>query len=188
VQQRTRDTTDPQSQYSGTALQSLRSKHLRQCTPKTRNVHRKYDAAMVITRTPQYKHEHDVLHSRGNCALGKHLHAHNHTQATHNTAHSSHIPTPLTEKYTQSFRATLTSELSGCSVSTGCCRTVGCCASPSTCKTHEQTSRHTMAPDATANPSQPPATHLHASHSINEIESNEKSVSKRHAIAEQQLV
>jgi hypothetical protein len=37
-----------------------------------------------------------------------------------------------------------------------------------------------MAPDAAADPSQPPATHLSASHSINQIKSNDKPVSTLH--------
>jgi hypothetical protein len=84
--------------------------------------------------------------------------------------------TPPTENHTQSHTRpppTLTSELSGCPASTGCCRTVGCCTSTSTCRTHEQPSRHTMAPEAAADPSQPPTTHLSAAHNINQVKSNE---------------
>ncbi len=43
-----------------------------------------------------------------------------------------------------------------------------------------------MAPDAAADPSQPPATHVSASHSINQIKSNDKPVSTLHAIAHAQ--
>jgi hypothetical protein len=43
-----------------------------------------------------------------------------------------------------------------------------------------------MAPDAATDPSQPPTTHLSASHSINQIKSNDKPVSTLHAIAHAQ--
>jgi hypothetical protein len=43
-----------------------------------------------------------------------------------------------------------------------------------------------MAPDAAADPSQPPATHRSASHGINQIKSNDKPVSTLHAIAHAQ--
>jgi hypothetical protein len=39
---------------------------------------------------------------------------------------------------------------------------------------HTNSHRHTMAPDAAADPSQPPATHLSSSHSINQVKSNER--------------
>jgi hypothetical protein len=91
------------------------------------------------------------------------LHPHRRTHATQSTAHSSERPTHRTQKITPShtrrLHATLTPELPGCPASTGCCRRVGCSSSPSTCRTHKQPSRHTMAPDAAADPSQPPATH-----------------------------
>ncbi len=48
MQRRTRDNTKPQSQYCGTAPYSLRSRQRRQCTPKTRIVHRAYDAATML--------------------------------------------------------------------------------------------------------------------------------------------
>jgi hypothetical protein len=128
------------------------------------------------------------------------LHAHRRAHATHSAAHSSdhptHRPQKITPSHTRGLRATLTAELSGCPASTGCYRRVGCRSSTSTCRTHEQPSRHTMAPDAAADPSQPPATHLSASHSINQtkpnqiksnqIKSNDKPVSTLHAIAHAQ--
>jgi hypothetical protein len=79
--------------------------------------------------------------------------------------HTPHTPPPENHtSHPRGLRATgaLTSELPGCPESTGCCRRAGCCTSPSTCRTHEQPPRHTMAPDATADPSQPHATHRSA--------------------------
>jgi hypothetical protein len=43
-----------------------------------------------------------------------------------------------------------------------------------------------MAPDAAADPSQPPATHRSAAHNINQIKSNESQFSTLHAIAHAQ--
>jgi hypothetical protein len=118
------------------------------------------------------------------------LHAHRRTHATFNTVHSSarptHRPQKITPSHTRRLRDTLTSVQSGCPASTGCCRRVGCCPSLTPCRTHDQPSRHTMAPDAAADPSQPPATHVSASHSINQIKSNDKPVSTLHAIAHAQ--
>jgi hypothetical protein len=48
VQRRTRDNTKPQSQHCGTAPYSLRQRQLRQCTPKTRVLHRAHDAATML--------------------------------------------------------------------------------------------------------------------------------------------
>jgi hypothetical protein len=62
----------------------------------------------------------------------------------------------------------LTEVLQDCPVSMGCCRRIGCCSSTAPCRTHEHPSRHTTAPDAAADPSQPPATHL-ALHQSNQI-------------------
>jgi hypothetical protein len=45
AQRRTRHNTKPQSQYCGTAPYSLRSRQRRQCTPRTRVVHRANHAA-----------------------------------------------------------------------------------------------------------------------------------------------
>ncbi len=88
-------------------------------------------------------------------------HAHHRTHATHSTTHSSdhptHRPQKITPSHTRRLHATLTIVESGCPASTGCCRRVGFCTSASTCRTHEQPSRHTMAPDAAADPSQPAA-------------------------------
>jgi hypothetical protein len=118
------------------------------------------------------------------------LHAHRRTHATHSTVHSSALPThrpqKITPSHTRRLRATLTAELPGCPALTGCCRRDSWRSSPSTCRTHEQPSRHTMAPDAAADPSQPPAMHLSASHGINQIKSNDKPVSTLHAIAHAQ--
>jgi hypothetical protein len=115
---------------------------------------------------------HDVPHSRNHRAV----HPHHHTHATHSTAHSSNqrtrCPQKITPSHTRSIHAALTLEL-GCPALTGCCRKVGCCSTPSTCRTREQPSRHTMASDAAADPSQPPATHRSASHSVDQIKSNE---------------
>jgi hypothetical protein len=87
--------------------------------------------------------------------------------------HPPHTPpTTITPSHTRGLRFTLTTELLGRPASTGCCQRVGCCPRTTAYRTHEQPSRHTMAPDA-ADPSQPPATHLSASHSINQIKSNE---------------
>jgi hypothetical protein len=81
-----------------------------------------------------------------------------HTTQTLRCAQRTMRPQTRAYKHTQSFRATLTLELSDCPASTGCCRRVGCCTATSPCRTHEQPSRHTMAPDAAPDPSQPPAT------------------------------
>ncbi len=98
-------------------------------------------------------------------------------RTSHSTAHSSdkptHRPPNTTPYHTRGLRATLTPELSGCPASTGCCRTVGCCTSTTPCRTHEQPSRHNMAPDAAADPSEPPTTHLSTAHSINQVKSND---------------
>ncbi len=123
---------------------------------------------------------HNFPHSANHCALRKHHCSHAAARnATHGTVHSSalpaHCPQKITPSHTRGLRATLTSELSGCSASTGCCRRVGCSTSATACRIHDQPSRHTMAPDADAEPSQPPATHRIASHSINQIKSNEAS-------------
>jgi hypothetical protein len=95
-------------------------------------------------------------------------HAHRHAHATHSTAHSSDNPTrrpqKITPSHTRGLRATLTPDMSGCPAMKGCCPRAGCRPSPTPCRAHEQPSRHTMAPDADADPSQPPATHLSASH------------------------
>ncbi len=99
------------------------------------------------------------------------LHAHRRTHVTQSKALSSDHPTHRQQKITPShkrgLRATLTIVESGCPASTGCCRTVGCCTSTTACRTHDQPSRHTMAPDAAADPSQPPAMQRIAAHSIN---------------------
>jgi hypothetical protein len=114
------------------------------------------------------------------------LHAHRRTHATHSTAHSSahptHRPQKITPSHTRGLRATLTSELSGCSASTGCCQRVGCCPRPTPCRTHEQPSRHTMAPDAATDPSQSPTTHLSASHSIASIKSSQMTSQSAHSM------
>jgi hypothetical protein len=114
-------------------------------------------------------------------------HSHTNTQAPHarttsrtaaTTPHCAIITarTPQHTCHTQrtrGLRATLTIVESGCPASTGCCRRVGYRSSTSTCRTHEQPSRHTMAPDADADPSQLPTTHRSASHNINQVKSNE---------------
>ncbi len=98
---------------------------------------------------------------------------HRHAHATHSTAHSSdhptHRPQKITPSHTRGLNTTLTAELSGCPASTGCCRRVGCSVTSSPCRTHEQRSRHTMAPDAVTDPSQPPATHRIAYHQSNQV-------------------
>jgi hypothetical protein len=85
------------------------------------------------------------------------LHPHRRAHATHSSAHSSDHPTcrpqKITPSHTRGLRTTLT-KVEGCSASTGCCRRVGCCTSTRSCRTHEQPSRHTMAPDAEADPSE----------------------------------
>jgi hypothetical protein len=105
------------------------------------------------------------------------LYAHRRTHATHSTAHSSANPThrsqKITPSHTRGLSATLTPETPGCPASTGCCRRVGCCSTTTACRTHDQPSRHTIAPDATTDPSQPPTTHRSASHNINQVKSNE---------------
>jgi hypothetical protein len=100
-------------------------------------------------------------------------HAHRRTHARHTqhgprSAHPTHRPQKIPTSHIRGLRATLTAEPSGCPASTGCCRRVGCCSSTTPCRT--QPSRHTMAPDADADPSQPPATHLSA-HRIASIKS-----------------
>jgi hypothetical protein len=102
-----------------------------------------------------------------------HTDAHTPHTARHTAPTTPHCPQKITPSHTRGLRSTLTIVESGCPASTGCCRRVGCCTSTTPCRTHEQPSRHTMAPDAAADPSQPPATHRSASHSINQIKSNE---------------
>jgi hypothetical protein len=125
------------------------------------------------------------------CTAQSSLHAHRRAHVTHSTTHNSdhptHRPQKIAPSHTRGLRATLTAEMSGYPASTGCCRRGRSCrSSPTACRTHEQPSRHTMAPDADTNPSQPPTTHLSASHSINPIKSNDKPVSTLHAIAHAQ--
>jgi hypothetical protein len=90
------------------------------------------------------------------------LHAHRRTHATHRTAHSSDHPTRRPQKITPSrtgtrgLRATLTIVESGCPALTGCCRRVGYCSISIPCRTHDQPSRHSMAPDAAADPASSP--------------------------------
>jgi hypothetical protein len=105
-------------------------------------------------------------------------HAHRRAHATHSTAHSSDHPTrrpqKITPSHTRSLRAILTIVESGCPASTGCCRTVGCCTTATACRAHEQPSRHTTAPDAAADPSEPPAIAAQRIASIkSQIKSNE---------------
>jgi hypothetical protein len=96
-------------------------------------------------------------------------HAHRTSRTATTTAHCPNITTrtPPHARHTRGLRATLTADASVCPASTGCCRRVGGRSSPTACMTHEQPSRHSMAP---ADPSQPPATHLSVSHSINQIQ------------------
>ncbi len=98
------------------------------------------------------------------------------TNKRHRVTRSRHGMAPdaaVAPRHTHGLRATLTLVESGCSVSTGCCRKVGCRSISSTCRTHERPSRHTMAPDATTDPRQLPATHRSASNNINQVKSNE---------------
>jgi hypothetical protein len=115
----------------------------------------------------------DVPHSHNNTALHKHNNWHTAARTPRTARHTApttpHTATEITPNHTHSIRATLTSELSGWSALTGCCRRVGCYSSSSPCTTHEQPSRHTMAPD----PRQPPTTNRRASRRIHRIESNE---------------
>jgi hypothetical protein len=243
VQRRTRDNTKPQS-HCGTEQYSLHSRQRRQCTPKTRIVHRAYEAATIPHIFPgrmhtsracrlappsplPSHHKHARIHTRHcdkshppqqhvsvmarvtqHCADLQATHAtsrtrtqHTNTQTPHarttshtaattahcaiitartppHTCHTQHgnptrRPQKITPSHTRGLRATLTAELSGCSASTGCCRRAGFPTSSTACRTHEQPSRHTMAPDAAADPSQPPAAHRSAAHTINQLKSNE---------------
>jgi hypothetical protein len=112
------------------------------------------------------------------------LHAQNRTPAAHSTAHSSDHPTHrqqrTTPSHTHCLRATLTIVQSGCPASTGCCRRVGCCTSTTPCRTHEQPSRHTMAPDAAADPTSHP--HRIASRHIASIKSSKMKASQQHCM------
>jgi hypothetical protein len=169
----TRDETSP-TQHNGTAA-SWR------VSPKTTHAHNPRNAHRTLTcriqthkpRTPARR----PAQQQPLCTAQSSPHAHRCAHATHSTAHSSDHPTrrpqKITPSHTRGLRATLTAELSGCPASTGCCRRVGCCTSTIPCRTHEQPSRHTMAPDAAPDPSQPPATHRSAAHNINRIQSNE---------------
>jgi hypothetical protein len=111
------------------------------------------------------------------CALRNHHRMHTAARTPHTARHTAPTPTrrpqKITPSHTRGFRATLTIELSGCSASTGCCRRVGLPTCSTPCRTHEQPSRHTMAPDAAPDPSQPPTTQCGAAHSINQVKSNE---------------
>jgi hypothetical protein len=114
------------------------------------------------------------------------LHARRRAHVTHSMAHSSDHPTrrpqKITRSHTHGVGAALTSELSERPASTGCCRRVGWCPTPTTCRTHDQPSRHAMAPDADTERSQAPATHLSASHSINQIKTNESQSESAHCM------
>jgi hypothetical protein len=112
-------------------------------------------------------------------------HAHRCAPATHSSAHGSdhptHRPQKITPSHTRRLRATLTAETSGCPASTGCYRRVGCCTSTTPCRTHEQPSRHTMAPDAAPDPSEPHETHRSEAHHIASIASSQMKASQHTA-------
>ncbi len=86
VQRRTRDDTYPQSQYCGTAPYSLRSRQRRQCTPKTRILHRAYDAATMlhISQAQRTPHAH---------ADQRRAPRHHHTTHTRTDTHDATSPT-----------------------------------------------------------------------------------------------
>ncbi len=254
VQQRTRYNTKPQSQYCGTAPYSLRSRPRWQCTPKTRILHRTYDAAAILhisasqahithmptsAGAPRYHPPQTRAHRRTRCGkprpaqrhgsvipraarnsarqqathgISHTLTQHTNTQALHarttsrtaattvqcaiittraprhactHTARHTDPRTPHTahrksHTVTRGLHATLTPELPGCPASTACCRRVGCCPSLTPCRTHDQPSRHTMAPSAAADPSQQPA-HIPA-HRIATIKSSQMTSQLAHCM------
>ena len=150
----THDATSP-TQHNGTAAS-------RRVSPKTTHAHNPRNAHRTLTcsiqtqkpRTPARRPaQHQPLRT-AQLSLRAHRRAH----ATHSSARSSDHPTRRPQKiapsHTRGLRATLTEELSGCPASTGCCRRVCCCTSSTPCRTHEQPSRHTMAPDAAASATQ----------------------------------
>jgi hypothetical protein len=154
----TRDVTS-HTQHNGTvASWRVSPKTAHTCKPRT--PHRTL-ARSIQTHKPRTLARHPAQHQPLHSAQTS-LHAYRRAHVTHSTTHSSDHPTHHTQKITPSLkrglRATLTAELSGCPASTGCCRRVGCCSSTGTCRTNDQPSRHIMAHDAAADPSQPPAT------------------------------
>jgi hypothetical protein len=170
----TRDETSP-TQHNGTAA-SWR------VSPNTTHAHNPRNAHRTPTcriqthkpRTPARR----PAHPQPLRTAQSSPHAHRCAHATHSTAHSPDHPTrrpqkKITPSHTRGLHATLTIVESGCPASTGCCRRVCCRTSSTVCRTHEQPSRHTMAPDAAPDPSQSPATHRSASHVTNQIRSNE---------------
>jgi hypothetical protein len=174
---------------STTARQRHDACHPKQRTPTTHATPHRTLTCRIQTHKPRTPARRPTQHQPLRTAQLP-PHAHRRAHATHSTAHSSDHPTrrpqKITPSHTRRLRATLTAELSGCRASTGCCRRVGWRASPAACRTHEQRSRHTMAPDAAHDPSQPPATHRSESHSINQIKTNESQFSTLHAIAHAQ--
>ncbi len=157
----THDATGP-THYNGTAA-SWR------VSPKTAHAYNPRNAHRTLARRIQ-THKPRTPARRPAQTAQSSPHAHRCAHATHSTAHCSDHPTRRPQKIAPSHtRPPLTVELSGCPASTGCCRRVGCRTSTTPCRTHEQPSCHTMAPDAAADPSQPPATHRGASHNINRV-------------------
>jgi hypothetical protein len=150
-------------------IQNNARPHPKQRTPTTHATHIAHSQAEYRHTSPARPH--DVPHSHNHCALHSdhrmHTAARTPRTARHTAPTTPHAAHTKSHPVTHAARVrTLTSELSGCPASTGCCRRVGCCKATTACRTHEQPSRHTMAPDAATDPSQPPATHRSASHNI----------------------
>ncbi len=103
MQRRTRDNTNPQSQYCGTAPYSLRSRQRRQCTPNTCIVRRAYEATMLhIFAGPTRTAAHMPTSAALPATITQHTRAHRHTRRDkphpaqrHGSimAHVTHTPT-----------------------------------------------------------------------------------------------
>ncbi len=166
--------------YHHTTYTHAQTHDMRQATPST-TARQRHGACHPTQRTPTSRAPH-IAHSHaaykhtsprtlsGHPAQPRPLRTAQASLYAHRNTHATHRQQKITPSHTRGRRHTLTTELSGCPASTGCCRTVGCQSSTTACRTHE----HTMASDtATADPSQPPATHPRTPHSINQITPDE---------------
>jgi hypothetical protein len=166
--------TTRQAPSRTTAPQLHGACHPEQRTPTSHAPHIAYSHAAYKNTSPTGPQDVPATATTARCAnITAHRRAHATQSPVHSSALQTHRPQQITPSHTRGLHATLTSEISGCPASTGCCRRVGWIATTTTCRTHEQPSRHPMTPDAAADPSQPLATHLSASQSINQIKSNE---------------
>jgi hypothetical protein len=158
-----------QAPPSTTARQRHGACHPKQRTPTTHTTHIAHSHAEYRHTSPA--RQHDVPHNRDNTALRKHHCTHTaartpHTARRKTPRNPTHRPQKITPSNKRRLRATLTAELSGCPASTGCCRRVGCFPSSTPCRSHVQPSRHTMAPDAAADPSQSQRITQHQSNQV----------------------